>query len=111
MCQMVILRVHVVPFPEALMISKKSRRIDLASIALIVLGGLCYVASLMGMETLRTSQHDPAAPLFAGYVRYTRLLQLSYAGIAAIAIGIGVAIYAAIHARAARVPATPVAGD
>jgi len=89
------------------MISTRSRLIDLASVAALTVGGLCYATAYSGMQALRGTPHDPGAPLFAGYTRYVRLNQLSYLGIAAIAIGIALAVYAASHARRARGNPTP----
>jgi hypothetical protein len=84
------------------MVSKKSRRIDAASLALIAAGGLCYVLAYMGMQALRAAPHDPNAPLFAGYKRYVRLTPLAFWGMASVMIGVAVALYAALDARRSR---------
>lgn len=94
------------------MVSRRSRIIDAVSLALILAGGFCFSAAYVGMQRLRSAAHDPNAPIFAGYTRYVRLTQLSYLGIAAMAVGIVVAIYAALHARseAARASDAPRSG-
>ena len=83
-------------------ISRRSRIIDLASLTLVVFGTALYVWSYLQMEALRTSSHDPNAPIFAGYTRFVRLMQLSYLGLGAVCIGIIVGIGAALHARRGR---------
>lgn len=92
-------------------VSKRSRLLDAASVLLFVVGALCYGVAYDGMQSLRVAAHDPNAPLFAGYTRYVRLLQLSYAGLIAIGAGLLVALYAALHARrAARIDGSARAG-
>ena len=83
-------------------ISRRSRIIDLVSLALVVLGAALYVWSYLQMEALRTATHDPNAPIFAGYTRFVRLMQLSYLGLGAVFIGIIVGIGAALHAKRGR---------
>jgi hypothetical protein len=72
------------------------------SLALAVLGAALYIWAYVEMEALRTASHDPSAPIFAGYVRFVRLMQLSYVGLGAVCLGIIVAIGAAMHARRKR---------
>lgn len=83
-------------------VSARSRRLDVMSVAMILLGGLCYGGAYAGMQALRAAPHDPNAPLFAGYTRYVRLTQLSYVGLAAVVVGVCIAVYAAVHARRER---------
>jgi len=83
-------------------VSRRSRIIDLVSLSLVVLGAALYVWAYLAMETLRTSGHDPNAPLFAGYTRFVRLMQFSYIGLGAACLGVLVGIGAAVHARRTR---------
>ena len=87
-------------------VSRRSRIIDLVSLALVVLGAAAYVWAYVEMEALRNATHDPKAPIFAGYTKFVRLMQLSYAGLGAIAVGILVGVGAALHARRATPPRT-----
>lgn len=82
-------------------VSRRSRIIDLVSLVLVVAGAACYVWAYQEMEELRTSVHDPKAPIFAGYTRFVRLTQLSYAALGAVALGVLVGLGAALHARRA----------
>lgn len=83
-------------------VSARSRLFDAASILLLVAGAVCYGGAYLGMRSLRVAAHDPAAPLFAGYTRYVRLMQLSYVGLLAIGAGVAIAVFAAWHARRGR---------
>lgn len=80
-------------------VKRSGRMLDVASLVLLLGGAVCYVWAYLGMQALRDSTHDAAAPLFAGYTRYVRLSQVSILGLTAIALGILVGIYAAMHAR------------
>lgn len=76
--------------------------IDAASITLVLLGAALYVWAYLEMDALRTAGHDPNAPIFAGYTRFVRLMQLSYGGLAVAAIGMLVGVGAALYARRAQ---------
>ena len=73
--------------------------IDVLSLVLVVSGVGCYAWSYVGMRALRASVHDPSAELFAGYTRYVRLWQLSVVGLTAVALGVLVGVWAALHSR------------
>jgi uncharacterized membrane protein YedE/YeeE len=89
--------------------SPKSRLLDLASVAILLFGAACYIGAYAGMQSLQHAVHDPAAPIFAGYTRYVRLMQLSWFGIAVIVVGVIVGIGAAIHGSCTTAEATPPA--
>ena len=78
--------------------------IDVASLALVVGGGACYLWAYAGMQALRKATPDPNAELFAGYTRFVRLWQLSVVGLTSVGLGVAVGIWAALHARRARAP-------
>ena len=71
----------------------------MASLALVALGVILYIWAYAQMDVLRTTAHDPNAPIFANYTRFVRLMQVSYVGIGAVVTGILVGVGAAIHAR------------
>jgi hypothetical protein len=73
--------------------------IDVASVALVLVGAICYVWAYAEMSVLRDATHDPKAPIFAGYTRFVRLTQLSWLGLGTITVGVLVGIGAAMHAR------------
>ena len=79
--------------------SRTSRLLDVFSLGFVVFGGSCYAWAYSGMHALQRTVHDPNAPIFAGYTRYVRLMQLSWLGIAGIGLGVAVGVYAALHAR------------
>ena len=82
-------------------LKRSSRLLDVASLVLVLAGATCVGGSYVGMRRLRDSAHDPKAPIFAGYTRHVRLTQLSYLGFGALAGGVMLAVYAAMHARKA----------
>jgi hypothetical protein len=83
-------------------VPRRSRILDLISLILVVLGAAAYVWTYMQMEALRTAVHDPDAPIFAGYVRFVRLMQLNYLGLGLVGVGLLLGVGAAVHARRAR---------
>jgi hypothetical protein len=85
-------------------VARSSRMIDVASLVLVVGGAVCYVWAYAGMRALRVAVHDPNAAIFAGYVRFVRLTQLSILGLIMIGLGVVVGVGAAIHARRVRAP-------
>jgi hypothetical protein len=80
-------------------VTKQSRVFDAVSVGLVLIGVACYLWAYIQMEVLRQSTHDPKAMIFAGYVRFVRLVQLSRFGMGLIAVGVMVGIGAAVHAR------------
>jgi hypothetical protein len=85
-------------------VARSSRLIDVASLVLVVAGSGCYLLAYAGMRALQASIHDPSAAIFAGYVRFVRLWQLSVVGLIAVGLGVLVGVGAAIHARRDRAP-------
>ena len=83
------------------LVSRRNRIIDLVSLVLVVIGVILYIWAYAQMDALRNATHDPKATIFANYTRFVRLMQLSYAGIGAVVIGILVGVGAAINARRA----------
>ena len=79
--------------------ARSSRMIEVASLVLVIAGGACYLWAYAGMRALRVAVHDPGAELFAGYTRFVRLWQLSVVGLTAVALGVLVGVWAALHAR------------
>jgi hypothetical protein len=80
-------------------VTRADRIVDGVSLVLVLAGATCYVWAYLGMQALRDAAHDPTAPIFAGYMKFQRLSQISYAGLSAIALGVIVGIGAAVRAR------------
>ena len=80
-------------------VSRKSRVIDVVSVALVLVGAVCYVWAYSEMSVLRDAAYDPKAPIFAAYTRFVRMMQLSWVGIGTIVVGVLVGIGAALDAR------------
>ncbi|MEX2178448.1 MAG: hypothetical protein WD801_07040 [Gemmatimonadaceae bacterium] len=83
-------------------VSRRARAFDLLSMTLVVTGTAAYLWAFAGMRTLRDAPHDPSAAIYAGYVRYVRLTQLSWVALGTICIGVVVGIGAALYHRRGR---------
>lgn len=91
---------YLPPMPEP--VPRRSRILDAWSVGLVLAGAVAFVWTYVQMEGLRNAVHDPEAPLFAGYARFARLMQLSYVGLGLVGLGLLVGVGAALHARRAR---------
>ena len=84
-------------------VGRLSRAIDLASLALILVGAALYVRAYLGMEAVRTTPETPfvrgTMEAFALFNQYLRLKRLSYVGLALVGVGLAVGLSAAVHAR------------
>jgi len=92
-------------------VSRSSRRIDLASLLLILVGAALFGRAYLGMETVKNSIDVPfvrgTMEAYALTNQYLRLQRLSYFGLALVGAGIAVGLSAAVHAHkiAGRQPA------
>jgi hypothetical protein len=85
----------------------KSRALDAASLGLLLLGGFLYFRAYIGMQQLRVSAEAAmfvpgTTEAFASLNQFARLRSLSYLALMLAVTGIGMCVYAAMHARAIR---------
>jgi hypothetical protein len=88
-------------------VGRASRAIDAASLVLIVAGAALYLWSYVGMGELRlraagASFQPGTTEAFASMREWARLHRMSWAGVGLAVIGIGVGVYAAMHAKRRR---------
>lgn len=83
-------------------VQRSSRLIDVASLALIAVGALLYLAAFVRMENLRTRPHEDFVPFQTeawGRTReHARLTRMSQFGVVVAGIGVLVGLSAAGHA-------------
>lgn len=88
-------------------IGRKSRAIDAASLICIVAGAALYLRAYVGMGALRVRAADASfqpgsTEVFVSVREYIFLHRLSWAGLGLAIIGIGVGVFAAVHAKRRR---------
>jgi hypothetical protein len=87
-------------------VTKASRAIDLASVALIALGAAIYLFAWGRLEELRTRPHEEFVPLqtvaFARTTEHARLTTTSWIGLVLAGTGVAVGVSAAAHAYISR---------
>ena len=84
-------------------VTRASRIIDLASLALVFAGGLVYLFAYFRMDELRTRPYTEfvrfETELFARTREHARLTRTSQVGLALGGVGVAVGLFAAAHAR------------
>lgn len=84
-------------------VSSSSRRIDLASLVLILLGAALFGRAYLGMEAVKNTMDVPfvrgTMEAYALTNQYLRLQRQSYVGLALVGAGIVVGLSAAVHAH------------
>lgn len=84
-------------------VTRSSRLLDVASIALVCAGGLVYLFAYLGMEDLRARPHREFVPFeteaFERTREHARLTRTSYLGLGLSGAGVLLALSAAAHAH------------
>ena len=81
-------------------VSRADRRIDLVVLALLILGGACYLRSYLGLRSLRAGlAHTPGAQPFAALRLADHYYLYSRVGIALMVVGLLVAVVAAVRSK------------
>jgi len=88
---------------KARAVSRASRRIDLASLLLILVGAALFGRAYFGMEAVKNTIDVPfvrgTMEVYALTNQYLRLQRLSYFGLGLVGAGIVVGLSAAVHAH------------
>lgn len=85
-------------------VHRSSRMIDVASMLLLVAGGVIWAFAWSGLEDLRRRPHEEFVPgrtmAFARTAEHARLTRISVLGLSLAGLGVIVGVGAAAHAQA-----------